>query len=107
MSDTQLKEMQKDIAEISKNVNRLLSWAEGDRDIGTPSVEDKINRVDNGITTTRKIAYNNSNNIEILSRDVDQNKQDIKAIKGTSAVLGAGSGGIFTIVIQAIKSLVQ
>lgn len=83
-----------------KKLDRLLSWAEGDQKLGTPSIAQQIEECKNEIVITRKRTYQNETSIDNIKRDIE----DISgSTKKASTIVGGGSGGIISLIIDAIK----
>lgn len=99
---TEYGELKKSIEAQGKKIDRLLSWAEGDSKLGTPSIAQQIKNCETEIVNTRKRTYENETNIDSLKRDVD----DISdSTKKASTIVGAGAGGGISVILEAIKQI--
>jgi hypothetical protein len=91
-------ELKQSIEEVDKKMDRILSWAEGDEKLGTPSVNQMIRKNSEDIVDNRKLTHKN--------RDVIRdNTNDLKNLKKTAGVVGAGGGGIIAVIIESFKAV--
>lgn len=95
MSD--LQELYTLIEKQDKKIDRILSWAEGDEKLGTPSVMQRINENSSEIRETRKRTYENEERI-------NANTKDIKNLDKRTGAIGVGTGGLGAAAIEFIKS---
>lgn len=89
-----------------RKINRLLTWAEGDKDLGTPSIKQQIDQNTNGITEVRKRTYENEDMIKDTKKDVEKVSDDVQNIKTHSAAIGMGGGGVVFTILETIKQWV-
>ena len=101
---TEFDQLKSSIKDLDGKVNRLLSWAEGDQALGTPSLKQQMEQIERETVENRRRAYDNRNSLSHLKRDVDTNTKDIKGIKKSSVMLGAGSGGGVFGILELIRS---
>jgi|SRR5690554_785624 len=101
---TEFAEIKKSINDLDGKVNRLLTWAEGDQALGTPSLKQQIERVEREVVENRKRTYTNRNDINLLQREVDANVEDIRGIKKSAISGGAVSGGGVFGLLEFIRS---
>lgn len=93
----EIQELKSLITEQNQKIDRILTWAEGDRRLGTPSIKMQIDHNNESIKNVSKLAYENRGLI-------NENNKDIKNIKKVSGAVGGTSGGAISIVLQFIKS---
>lgn len=86
------------LAHIERKIDRILSWAEGDSKLGTPSVKDQINSNAREIEEAKKKIIDLENNVRY-------NTDHIKDQKRVAGALGAGGGGILFAIIEFVRGL--
>lgn len=103
-------ELKESIEILNKKTDRILSWAEGDHKLGTPSIAQQIEECKVEIVQTRKRTYENEKDIrEALhlitnnTENIESNTDSIRDTKQISSAFGAGAGGILVTIIEAIK----
>jgi|GEM_PF-1844754 len=95
------------IESIDAKVNRLLAWAEGDQRLGTPSVKQQIDKNSRDVVEVRRKAYSAVELIKENSNDIKTNTTEIKNIKRSGGLAGAGAGGVIAIIVETIRTLFQ
>lgn len=100
----EFEQIKTSINDLDRKVNRLLSWAEGDQALGTPSLKQQMERIEREAVENRKRTYNNRNDLTHLKRDIDTNAKDIKGIKKSAISGGAVSGGGVFGLLEFIRS---
>lgn len=96
---------------ISRNVDRLITWAEGDKNLGSPSINSKIERIEENIIDNKKRSYVNAAEIREVRQEVraaeknlEEIKADIKDIRTATGVIGGG--GVTYALIEIIRYLI-
>ncbi len=102
---TEFGELKSSIKDLDTKVNRLLSWAEGDQALGTPSLKQQMEAIERETIENRKRTYDNQNDLSHLKRDVQTNADNIKNIKKSAIGGGAASGGGVFGIIELIRSI--
>lgn len=99
---SEYSELKSTLEDQNKKLDRLLSWAEGDEKLGTPSIAQQIQQNHQEIVLNRKRIYENRERINGVDNDV-------KAVKKQQAGISAGSGGIaggiIVGIVEAFKAL--
>lgn len=97
MPNREYEELKASLAEQGKKIDRLLSWAEGDPALGTPSIKQQMRNIEKEVVENRKRTYENRLAISGIQRDITN-------LRKTSGAAGVGGGGIVVGVIEFIKS---
>lgn len=95
MSDHE--ELKQSIQHIDQKVDRLLSWAEGDEKLGTPSIAQQIEDTRQEAKQARKIGYENREEINLVKKEVNMK----------SGKIGGGAGGVSGGAVAALFELLK
>lgn len=90
---------------LNRTMARLLTWAEGDKSLGSPSVQQKIDANAQGISDLRKKVYDSEDTMARQGICISNLRDDIRAIKTQTGIIGAGSGGIIVGVLEIVKHI--
>lgn len=102
---SEYSEVKSILDEQGKKLDRLLHWAEGDDRLGTPSIAQQIERLNDDIVLTRKRTYENESMVRNHASDIEDLKKEVIDQRTNSSVLGAGGGGLVAAIIEGLRQL--
>lgn len=92
----EIEELKELITQQNQKIDRILTWAEGDRRLGTPSIKMQIDQNQENIKNVQSMAYENRGLI-------NDNRNDVKNLKKVSGAVGGSSGGVTALIIHFFK----
>lgn len=102
---SEYSEVKQILDEQGKKLDRLLHWAEGDSRLGTPSIAQQIESLNDEVIKTRQRAYANENTVRNHEDDIKDLKKEVIDQRTNSSVLGAGGGGLVAAIIEGARQL--
>lgn len=102
---SEYSEVKSILDEQGKKLDRLLHWAEGDDRLGTPSIAQQIERLNDDIVLTRKRTYENESMVRNHAGDIEDLKKEVIDQRTNSSVLGAGGGGLVAAIIEGLRQI--